>query len=180
MVDEEHSAEEFMTLWKIKDGIPSAADALLVVGGMLGACTVFVPCIEPILSVFEPLGWDFLGYFVALLATLFSGAAGFWLFVRNEKKLRWEVTFPRRVFAITSMPVILLVGFFTHEWAFRAGFGYLAHHALLVVCFVPIFGLVVRASLRFPHRAAAIAMWFQLSLAALGLLAKLAALVIKR
>jgi len=180
VVDEEHSAEEFMTLWKIKDGIPSAADALLVVGGMLGACTVFVPCIEPILSVFEPLGWDFLGYFVALLATLFSGAAGFWLFVRNEKKLRWEVTFPRRVFAITSMPVILLVGFFTHEWAFRAGFGYLAHHALLVVCFVPIFGLVVRASLRFPHRAAAIAMWFQLSLAALGLLAKLAALVIKR
>jgi hypothetical protein len=169
-----------MTLWKINDGLPSAADALLVVGGFLGACTVFIPCIEPILSVFEPLGLVYLGYFVALLGMLFSAAAGFWLFVRNEKKLRWEVIIPRRVFAITSMPVIFLVRFFTDAWAFRAGLGFFDHLAILVVCFVPIFGLVIRVSLRFPQRAAEVAMWFQVSLAALGVLAKFASLVLKR
>lgn len=169
-----------MTLWKIHDGIPSIADAFLVVGGLIGACTVFIPCVEPILSVFEPRGLVYLGYFVALLVMLISGAAGFWLFVRNEKKLRWEVIVPRRVFAITSLPVIFLVRFFTDAWAFRAGLGFFEHLASLVFCFVPIFGLVVRVSLRFPERAAAAAMWFQLSLAALGVLAKFAALVLKR
>ena len=169
-----------MTLWKIKDGLPSAADALLVVGGFLGACAVFIPCIEPILGVFEPLGLVYLGYFFALLVMLFSAAAGFWLFVRNEKKLRWEVIIPRRVFAITSMPVIFLVRFFTEPWAFRAGVGFFDHLALLVICFVPVFGLVVRVSIRFPERAVGVAMWFQVSLAAIGVLAKFASLVLKR
>jgi hypothetical protein len=169
-----------MTLWRIKDGIPSVADALLTVGGLLGVCTVFIPCIEPILSVFEPLGLVYLGYFLALLVMLMSGVAGVWLFLRNEKKLRWEVIIPRRVFAITAVPMIFLVRFLTDPWTFRAGISFFEHLALLVVCFVPIFGLVVRFSLRFPQRAMEVAMWFHISLAALGVLAKFASLMLKR
>jgi len=169
-----------MTIYRIRDGVPSVADALLVVGGFPGACTVFTPCIEPILAVFEPIGLVYLGYFIALLVMLMSIAAGIWIFLRNEKKLRWEVIIPRRVFAFTSMPVIFLVLFFTDAWAFRVGVGFFEHLALLVVCYVPIFGLVVRISLRFPERAALAAIWFQVALAALGVLAKFASLVIKR
>lgn len=169
-----------MTLWRIRDGVPSIADALLTLGGPLSACSGAISCIDPLLDFFEPRGLGYLGFAIALLLLLVSGGAAAWLFFRNEKKLRWEVIVPRRVFLISAVPVTMLGLLLTSSWAWGAGLRFFEHFALLVVCLLPIFGVVMRYSLRSPHRAMAIAVWFHLALVALGTLAKVASLVMRR
>ena len=156
------------------------ADAFLVVGGFLGAASLFIPAIEPILSIFEPRGLSFIGYFLALLLMLAAGALGFWLFVRIERKLRWEVIIPRRVFAITSAPIIFILVYLTGPWVWKSGMGFFEHALLLVLALVPVYGLVLRLSLRFPERAAGVAIWFHLGLMGLGVFAKFATLFSKK
>ncbi len=169
-----------MTIWRIKAGVPSLADALLVVGGLIGVCSLFIPCVEPLLDFFEPRGLSYLGYFIGLLLMLGAGAAGVWAFLRNEKKMRWEVVIPRRVFAITAAPLIFIAIHLTSPWAWSTDLGFFEHIALLVVLFIPLFGIVVRLSLRFPARAAEVAIWFHVGLAGLGVIAKAASLFMKK
>ena len=156
------------------------ADAFLVVGGLIGVCLLFIPCAELLLDFFEPRGLSYLGYFLALMFMLGAGAAGVWVFLRNEKMMRWEVIIPRRVFGITSAPLIFIAMHLTSSLVWSTDLGFFEHIALLVVLFLPLFGIVVKLSLLFPARAAEVALWFHLGLAGLGVLAKAASLFMKK
>lgn len=169
-----------MTLWRIKDGIPSIADALLATGGLIGVCLLFIPCIEPLLDFFDPKGLSYLGFLFGLIIMLGVGAVAVWVFIRNEKKMRWEVVIPRRVFAFTAAPLIFIAMHLTSFWTRDADISFFEHIGLLVILFVPVFGVIVRLSLLFPAKAAAIALWFQLGLTGLGVLAKVAYLFLKK
>jgi hypothetical protein len=169
-----------MNVWRIKEGIPSLADALLVVGGLIGICMLFLPFADALLDFLEPKGLAYLGYFIALMFLLGAAAAGVWAFLKNEKKMRWEVVIPRRIFAITAAPLIFIAMHLTSPWAWRSDIGFFEHVGVLVLLFLPLFVVVMRLSLRFPRRAAEVALWFHLSLAGIGVLAKAAGLLLKK
>jgi hypothetical protein len=61
-----------MTLWRIKDGTPSIADALLVAGGMICGIGIFIPLFDRILDYFDPRGLLVLGYAVLLVIGMSS------------------------------------------------------------------------------------------------------------
>ena len=169
-----------MTIWRIKEGVPSLLDSLLVAGGAVGVSMIMVAVLDPLLDYMEPRGLSLLGFFIAFVLLLSTGGLAFWLFVRNEKKIRPEIIIPRRVFALTSAPLIYMALYLTSPWVWRSEVSFTEHIGALVLFFMLLFRLVIRASLRFPHRASEVAIWFHIVLCGLGVLAKAASLFIKR
>lgn len=169
-----------MTLWRIDNGIPSLADALLVSVCPMAVCLSIIPISDWLLSYLEPHDLGALGFFLALMFMLGIGALTFSVFRRNERRIRPEIIIPRRVFAITSVPLIFIAYQMTLPWAFRTAICFYDHHLLLSLFFTGIFGLVVRGCLKFPHRASEVAIWFSLILSAIGLVAKAALIFVKK
>jgi len=139
-----------------------------------------VPVSECLLSYFDPHDLSALGFFLALMFMLGAGALVVLMFRRNEKQIRPEIIIPRRVFAITSVPLIFIAYQITRPWAFRSGVGFFEHFAILSLFFTGIFGLVVRACLKFPQRASEVAIWFSLVLSGIGVVAKAASIFLKK
>jgi hypothetical protein len=178
-----------MTLWRIKNGIPSYADALLVAGGMILGIGTFIPLFDRILDYFEPRGLLALGYAVLLLIGGSVGGLGFWVFWRNQKKMREEIRIPRLVFAFAAPPLILLFHtvFLPFVWSpWEEGRLDTLDHAWrnlglsLIAVFALLYVLLVKAALRYPERTTIIALWFNMGLGAIGVLAKAASLFLKK
>ncbi|MBX3750899.1 MAG: hypothetical protein KF897_12490 [Opitutaceae bacterium] len=178
-----------MTLWRIKDGIPSIADALLVAGGMICGIGIFVPLSDRILDYFEPRGLLVLGYAVLLVIGMGVGGLGFWAFIRNQKKIREEIRIPRLVFAFAAPPLILLfhsilLPVFWRPWenhsteALDQAWRNLGVSLILVFAWLYVF--MVKAAIRYPARTTIIALWFNVGLGAVGVAAKIAALLSKK
>ena len=155
-----------MTLWRIRNGIPSFADALLVAGGPALCIGCFVEIADPFLNFFEPKGFLYLGWGLLCLAGSLLGGCGFLLFWNVQQKIRPEIRVPRLVFAFAAVPLIWqpLVNDLDKAWR-NLGIG-------LVVIFAGLYSVVVKTALRYPERTTIIAVWFSLALGAIGLIAK--------
>ena len=174
-----------MTFWRIRDGIPSFADALLVAGGPVFGIGCFVAIADPFLDYFEPKGLLYLGFGLLFVIGLIVGGGGFAIFWRNQQKIRPEIRIPRLVFAFASVPLIFifhqlllpvfwkpLVNDLDQAWR-NLGFS-------LIVIFAWLYVAVVKAALRYPERTTIIALWFNIGLCAIGLVAKVSLLFTKK
>ena len=174
-----------MTLWRIRDGIPSFADALLVAGGTVFGIGCFIAIADPFLDYFEPKGQLYLGYGLLFLIGLVSGGSGMAIFWRNQQKIRPEIRIPRMVFTFASAPLIVIF----HQLLLPAFWEPLVNDLdqvwrnlgiSLIVVFAWFYVAVVRAALRYPERTTIIALWFNVGLGAVGLIAKITLLFIKK
>jgi len=177
-----------MTLWRIKDGIPSVADGLLVAGGMMSCIGLFIRSADPVLNYFEPRGLLYLGFVILFVIFGSLGGLGFLVFWRNQKKIREEIRVPRIVFAFCTPPLFLLFHTLLMAWLFPA----IVRHELtldeayrwvginLIVVFAVMYAAVVRAAIRWPARTTVIALWFNVGLGAVGVTAKALSLFLRK
>ncbi len=107
-----------MTLWRIKNGLPSLADGLLVIGGIPGAVFIPVRALDPLLDYFEPRGLPYLGYAILFVMLFGLGGLGLLVFLRNQRKLRPKIRAPRVVFAFTVPPLAFLSHSLALSWLF--------------------------------------------------------------
>jgi len=174
-----------MTLWRIRDGIPSFADALLVAGGPVFGIGCFIAIADPLLEYFDLRGQLYLGYGLLLIIGLIMGGSGFAAFWHIHKKIRPEIRVPRLVFAFASVPLILIFHQLLLPVLWKPLINDL-HQAwrnlgiCLIVVFAWLYVGVVKAALRFPERTTIIALWFNLGLGAVGLIAKIMLLLMKK
>ena len=177
-----------MTLWRIKDGIPSLADGLLVTGGMMGGIFLLTAVFDPFLNYFEPRGFLYLGYAILFVVFGSLGGLGFFVFLRNQQKLREEVRVPRGVFAFAVPPLFLLFQEIAISWLFPSILEKKieledAYHLVGVTLFfgfAVLYAAVVRAALRWPGRTTVIALWFSVGMTALGATAKVLNLLLHK
>jgi hypothetical protein len=177
-----------MNLWRIKDGMPSVADGLLVAGGMMGDFFLLTAVFDPFLNYFEPRGLLYLGYAILFIAFGALGGFGFLVFWRNQKKLRVEIRVPRLVFAFAVPPLFLLFHSIAISWLFpfilpgkiSLEDAYRLVGVTLVIGFALLYTTVVRAALRWPTRTTMIALWFNVGMGALGVTAKFLKLILQK
>jgi hypothetical protein len=169
-----------MTLWRIKDGIPSLADALLVTGGVSTVIGIVVPSIDPMLNYFEPMGLVYLGWAGLFLLGAIVGVTGMIGFYRNEKIIRNEIRFSRWVFGYLS-PVLIMVLTFS--------FGLLQPGMLMELIIIEatfilslsvLYLVVANTAVGHPAAVNKTAAWIWMAWLALVLLAKLTGFLLKK
>ena len=170
-----------MTIWRIKNGLPSVADGLLVAGGMIGGINLLSEVFDPVLNYFEPRGLLYVGYAILFVAFGALGGLGIMVFLRNQNKLRDEIRVPRLVFAFAIPPLFLLF----NSIAISLIFPYIIRENIsiekanyvislaLIVGFALVYAVIVRAALRWPTRTTWIALWCNVGMAAIGVTAKI-------
>jgi hypothetical protein len=177
-----------MHIWRIREGIPSWADAALVVGGPVAIVGAMVASIEPVLDWFEPRGWAYAGFAVVL--GVYSGAVGLagWLFLRNQRKIRPEIVLPRITAACCAMPLVAIFHAVVMSLILSAGaVRGLSLDAIqvgvaggLVLAGMLCYARLVSTALRFPERTALRVMRLSAGLSLVGVLAKVAAALLKQ
>ncbi len=156
---------------------------------MICGLGIVIPQLDRILDYFEPRGLLALGYAILFVSSLIVGGLGFWVFTRNQKKIREEIRIPRLVFAFAAPPLILLfhsifLPVFWRPWenhdaeALDQAWRNLGISLILV--FAWLYVLVVKAALRYPARTTIIALWFNVGLGAVGVVAKIAVMLLKK
>lgn len=174
-----------MTLWRIRDGVPSLADALFVAGGPIFCIGCFTAIADPFLDYFEPKGLLYLGFGLLFLIGLLFGGSGFLLFWRIQQKLRPEIRFPRLAFAFAAIPLIfifhqLLLPLFWTPLANDLDLVWRNLGFSLIVFFALLYVGMVKAAVRYPERTNFIALWFSVGLGLIGAVAKVTLLFTKK
>jgi MFS family permease len=177
-----------ISLWHVKDGIPSVADVLLVAGGMWGVIFLLQAVFDPVADYFDARGLLYVGYSLLFIVFGALGGLGLLAFLLVDRKLRPEIRVPRFVFAFTVVPLFPLLQPVLESWLFRyhPGTSHSVHDAgqivsaILILAFALLYALLVSVALRWPQRTTTVAFWFCAGMGVIGTAAMILSLFLHR